>query len=79
MSIKDSLPKRRPVTLTRLKGFRERLQNISPRQQLLSPQLFPVQAGMKIAFAKKKTAEHPNQSLESVRQVSFEPPDPFAK
>ena len=79
MSIQNSLPGRRPVTLTRLKGFRERLQSISPRQQLLSPQLFPAQAGMKIVFTKKKTAEHPNQSLESASQVSFEPPDPFAK
>ena len=34
---------------------------------------------MKIVFTKKKTAEHPNQSLESTSQVSFEPPDPFAK
>ena len=79
MSIQNSLPGRRPVTLTRLKGFRECLQSISTRQQLLSPQLFPAQAGMKIAFTKKKTAEHPNQSLESTSQVSFEPPDPFAK
>jgi len=79
MSIQNSLPGRRPVTLTRLKEFRERLQSISTRQQLLSPQLFPAQAGMKIAFTKKKTAEHPNQSLESTSQVSFEPPDPFAK
>ena len=79
MSIQNSLPGRRPVTLTRLKGFRERLQSISPRQQLLSPQLFPAQAGMKIAFTKKKTAEHPNQSLDSTSQVSFAPPAPFAK
>ena len=79
MSVQSSLPQRRPVTLTQLKKFRECLESISTQQPVLSPQLFPTQAGMKIAFTKKKTAEHPNQSLESTSQVSFEPPDPFAK
>ena len=79
MSVQKSLPQRRPVTLTRLNKFREGLKNIFPRQSVLSPQLFPALTGMKVVLAEKKPKEHLNQHLESISQVSFEPPDPFAK
>jgi len=54
MSIQKSLPKRRPITLTQLNRFREELKNISPRQSVFSPQLFPALTGMKVVFAEKK-------------------------
>ena len=79
MSIQSDLPERRPVTLTSLKGYRESLQSISSQSRLLSPQLFPTKAGMKIAFERKTAMKQPNEGLGVTDQPSFEPPDPFAK
>ena len=53
MSVQKDLPRRLPATLTQLKRFRECLNSISTRRPAFSPQLFPTQAGMKIAFEKK--------------------------
>ena len=52
VSIQKNLPLRRPVTLTKLKKFRECLKSISGRQPVLSPQLFPAASGMKVEFTK---------------------------
>jgi succinate dehydrogenase/fumarate reductase flavoprotein subunit len=79
MSIQSDLPERRPVTLTSLKGYRESLQSISSQSRLLSPQLFPTKAGMKIAFERKTAMKQPNEGSGVTDQPSFEPPDPFAK
>jgi succinate dehydrogenase/fumarate reductase flavoprotein subunit len=79
ISIQSDLPERRPVTLTSLKGYRESLQSISSQSRLLSPQLFPTKAGMKIAFERKMAMKQPNEGLGVTDQPSFEPPDPFAK
>jgi len=79
MSIQRDLPERRPVTLTSLKGYRESLQGISSPSRLLSPQLFPTKAGMKIVFERKTAMKQPNEGLGVTGQPSFEPPDPFAK
>jgi len=79
MSIQSDLPQRRPVTLASLKGYRESLQSISSQSRLLSPQLFPTKAGMKIAFERKTAMKQPNEGLGVTDQPSFEPPDPFAK
>jgi aspartate oxidase len=50
LSIQKELPSRKAVTLSRLKKFREELKTISPRREIMSPQLFPEVANMKIKF-----------------------------
>ena len=79
ISAQNSLPERRRVTLTRLKEFRASLGINSARQQLLSPQLFPTQTGMKISFERKVIMESQDENSRSTNQLSFEPPDPFTK
>ena len=79
MSVQNSLPRRRPITLTRLKKFREQLKNISDKQPMLSPQLFPTQARMKVAFGKPKSTEPSSEGSNSVGHTPYEPPNPFAK
>ena len=79
VSAQNSLPERRRVTLTRLKEFRASLGINSARQQLLSPQLFPTQTGMKISFERKVIMESQDENSRSTNQLSFEPPDPFTK
>ena len=79
ISVQKDLPRRLPATLTQLKRFRECLKSISTRRPAFSPQLFPTQAGMKIAFEKKTTTEDPNEGLGSTSQIPFEPLDPFTK
>ncbi len=79
MSVQKDLPLRRPVTLTSLNRLRDRLKNIPDRRELLSPQFFPTQAGMKVSFDKQKTAESPTADFSSAGPSTYEPPDPFAK
>jgi len=50
LSIQKELPSRKTVTLSRLKKFREELKTISSRREIMSPQLFPEVANMKIKF-----------------------------
>jgi hypothetical protein len=50
LSIQKELPPRKTVTLSRLKKFREELKTISSRREIMSPQLFPEVANMKIKF-----------------------------
>ena len=79
MSVQNKLPRRRPVTLTRLKKFKEQLKDIPDQQQTLSPQLFPTQARMKTMFGKKKTTEPSTKRSNPADHSTYEPPDPFAK
>jgi len=51
LSIRKELPSRKAVTLSRLKKFREELKAISSRREIMSPQLFPTVANMKINFS----------------------------
>ena len=78
LSVQSNLPPRRPVTLTRLKKFKEKLKDIPGRKLTLSPLLFPTQSGMKVSFGKQKVAERSNDAFSSVGEPSFDPPDPFA-
>ena len=79
MSVQNSLPRRRPVTLTRLKKFKEQLKKIPDQKPMLSPQLFPTQAGMKVAFGKQQSTESSAEGSHSTSHSIYEPPDPFAK
>ena len=50
LSMQKELPRRREVTLSRLKKFREELKAIPDRRETLSPQLFPEIANMEIKW-----------------------------
>ncbi len=79
LSAQNDLPPRRPVTLTCLKKSREQFKNISDRREVLSPQLFPTQAGMKVAFELQKAEEPSATGFNSSGPSTYEPPDPFSK
>ena len=75
-SVQNNLPSRRPVTLTRLREFREKLKGLHGRKAILSPQLFPALTGMKISFEKKEPLEN---NFSSTSSFSLDPPDPFSQ
>jgi aspartate oxidase len=77
-SVQNNLPSRRPVTLIRLREFREKLKGLHDRQSILSPQLFPTLTGMKVSF-EKKTIEPLENDFHSTISFSADPPDPFSK
>jgi len=79
MSVQNNLPRRRAVTLTCLKKFKEQLKNIPDQQPISSPQLFPAQAGMKVAFGQQKPVQPCAEGANSAGRSAYEPPDPFAK
>ena len=76
-SVQNNLPSRRPVTLTRLREFREKLKGLHGRKAILSPQLFPALTGMKISFEKK--TEPLENNFSSTSSFSLDPPDPFSQ
>ncbi len=76
-SVRQDLPERRAVTLTRLNQYRDELSGLAHRPDASAPQLYPRVSGMKFELKEdpkpEAGADEPPGSAKS-----FEPPDPFA-
>ena len=77
VSVRNSLPERGPVTLTRLQQYREDLNRVPHRSRTTSPQLYPLVSRMAFKL-EQSAASSPGETAPSEIENSFEPPDPFA-
>ncbi|MDH5764064.1 MAG: FAD-binding protein, partial [Nitrospinota bacterium] len=75
--VRQDLPERGAVTLTRLNAYREELSGLPHRPENTAPQLYPGVSGMKFEL---KESSKPASGTEASPQAAenFEPPDPFA-
>ncbi len=71
-SVKDGLPERGPLTMTRSNQFRT-------TQSHCSPIFFPAASKMKLEFNPSETDKKIEGSSTSETSGGFEPPDPFAR
>ena len=75
--IRNSLPERGRVTLTRLDAYRQALRGLSHRPQGVAPQLYPAVSHMKFHL-ETSSASQPGMGSPVGETQSLEPPDPFA-
>ncbi len=75
--LRQALPERGSVTLTRLKHYREALSGLPHRPQTTAPQLFPAVSGLKFDL-KPHAASTPEANASGQSFNVSEPPDPFA-
>ncbi len=77
-SVRNGLPERGKLTLSRLQEFREELKNLPHPPKGTSPQLFPIDSGWKLEMWERpdNKSEGVSKSMSSSLD-SFEPPDFF--
>jgi succinate dehydrogenase/fumarate reductase flavoprotein subunit len=75
--VRQDLPERGAVTLTRLNAYREELSGLSHRPENTAPQLYPGVSGIQFEL---KESSKPASGTDASPQAAenFEPPDPFA-
>ncbi len=78
-SIRNHLPKRKPITLSALKRFRDERSKYQDLPQTISPRFFPLESQMKVEISDPNPLDKASSSGSALGTFSFDPPDPFTR